>query len=301
MSVGLVWFVVGMRGAGDFARRPAHPLAPPARRRLARYGAVAGSCLAAVAALLGTADLVVARAVLIPLGLLTLAAPAAYVAYLLRRRGLTGSDRQRTVGLVLLLAASSAFWMIFAQDASVLGVFARDSTDRTVGGWQVPAAWFQSLHPLFVLLLAPLLAWLWSRRDRSPRSLPFAAALFAGGGSFVLMAGAARAAAHDAVSPLWLVGAYLLQAGGEIVVGPVGLALAARLAPPGRTGQFLGLYGLFAAFGVVLGNGLYRLTGRVPLSVYFLLCGGSVIAVAAVLATASPALDRLLRAGRPSA
>jgi POT family proton-dependent oligopeptide transporter len=97
------------------------------------------------------------------------------------------------------------------------------------------------------------------------------------------------------------VGAYLLQAGGEIVVGPVGLALAARLAPPGRTGQFLGLYGLFAAFGVVLGNGLYRLTGRVPLSVYFLLCGGSVIAVAAVLATASPALDRLLRAGRPSA
>lgn len=336
MTAGLLWFVIGMRRAGGHSYPPANPLPAPARRRLLR-AAVPAAVVAG-----GGAFLVTPGAVLVPLGLVTLLAGPAFVGYLLRAAGLTPGQRRRTVGLAWLLAASSGFWMIFAQDASVLGLFARDSIDRTVAGWQLPAAWFQSLHPLFVLLLAPIAAWSWTRAaHRAPavpvtaatpmvttgstpvltvavgsggagpavarppavapagdrrrvRSGPFAAALCAGGASFVLMAVAAWSAVDGPVSPLWLTGAYLLQAGGELVIGPAGLALAARLAPPGRTGQYLGLYGLFAAFGVVLGNQLYRLTGVLTLPTYLLLCGGLVVALSAALALAAPTLDRLL-------
>jgi proton-dependent oligopeptide transporter, POT family len=295
MAIGLVVFAVGMRGAGDFARQPANPLPVEARRRLGRLAVGAAAGLIAVVALIATAGGLSPHAVLVLLGVLTVVTPAAYVVALRRRAGLSRGDRRRTTGLVVLLAASSGFWMIFAQDASVLGVFARDNTDRTIGALDVPASWFQSLHPLFVLLMAPLFAWLWSRRDGPPRSFAFAAALLAGGGSFVVMAGAARAAADGPVSPLWLVGTYAMQAAGEMVIGPVGLALAARLAPSGRTGQYLGLYGLFAALGVVLGNRLYGLTAVLPLPWYFLLCGGSVVLIAAALFATSSTVDRLIR------
>ncbi|MGR6316980.1 peptide MFS transporter [Micromonospora soli] len=294
MVTGLVWFVVGTRGGGT--ERTAHRMSPAVRRGCVRWAVVLVVVVVTVA-LLAANRLVTAQQVLIPPGLSTLAAPAAFVAHLLRGERITGPDRRRTIGLVILLAASSCFWMIFAQDTSVLGVFARNDVDREVGGWLVPAAWFQSLHPLFVLLLAPLSAWWWGRRSRSPRTLGFAVALALAGGSFVLVAAAGR----GPVSPWWLVGAYLLQAGGEIVVGPVGLALAARLAPPGRRGQFLGLYGLFAAFGVVSGNQLYRLTGVLPLPLYFLLCGLAVVVVAVLLAAVSPRVDRLLQAGGTAA
>jgi POT family proton-dependent oligopeptide transporter len=300
MVIGLIIFVAGMRGAGDFARRPANPLpAGPLSARIHRrlrwlaLGVV--GVLVSVGVLIATAGGVTPKTVLIPLGLLTVATPAAYVVYLRRRVGLSPRDRRRTTGLVVLLAASSGFWMIFAQDASVLGVFARDSTDRTIGGLHVPASWFQSLHPLFVLVLAPLFAWLWERREGPPRSLTFVVALLAGGGSFVVMSGAARAAVHGPVSPLWLVATYAMQGAGEMVIGPIGLALAARLAPPGRTGQYLGLYGLFAALGVVVGNRLYGLTAVLPLPSYFLLCGGSVVLIAAALSATSSTVDQLIR------
>lgn len=116
--------------------------------------------------------------------------------------------------------------MLYAQSGSLLSHFAKDSTDRLILGFTVPASWFQSAHPLFILLLAPVSALLWLRlgpRVGVPRK--FGAALVLVGSSFVVMAGAALAAlGGDDVSPLWLLSVYLLQACGELALAPVAMS-----------------------------------------------------------------------------
>nr|WP_306340486.1 hypothetical protein [Streptomyces sp. AS13] len=183
------------------------------------------------------------------------------------------------------MGASAAFWMIFAQSGSVLTLFAERHTDRLVLGFDVPASWLQSAHPLFVLLLAPFVT-----RLRGGVTTKVAGSLGVAGLSFVVMAGAAFLAREQRVSVAWLIGVYLLYSLGEIVLAPAGLALAAAVAPPGFANRFLALNGMFAAVGVVLGGQLYRLTSVLPLPVYFLLMGTAVLAIGAALAARAPRL-----------
>ncbi|TJZ52156.1 MFS transporter [Streptomyces piniterrae] len=278
MVVGLGQFGFGLRAFAEVGRRPPRPVsraeARTAVRRASVVLAVAAAAVTAVA--LGVLPL---TAVLALLGLPTLTLPFVYLRTLSRR---TPVDGNRLSAFTAVMGASAAFWMIFAQSGSVLSLFAERHTDRAALGFDIPASWFQSVHPLFVLLLAPFVT-----RLRGAVTTKFAGALVAAGLSFVIMAAATVAAQDGPVSMGWLMGVYLLYSFGEIVLAPAGLALAAAVAPAGFTSRFLALNGMFAAVGVVLGGQLYRLTAVLPLSVYFLLMGTAVLAVgAAVAATA---------------
>ncbi|MGW2395946.1 peptide MFS transporter [Kitasatospora sp. NPDC001664] len=284
MLAGLVQFALGSPGLGEHGLRPARPLpraeAVRTLRRTVPAVCLAGG-LAAAAAAAGAVP--VALAVL---GLGTVLLPFWYLRALRRR-----SPEVRLGGFTALMAASSAFWMLFAQGGSVLGLFAERHTDRQVLGFEVPASWFQSAHPLFVLLAAPLVARWWRRAgERADAPVKFAAALAAAGLSFLLMATAALLALRTPVGPHWLLLVYLLHSLGELSLAPAALALAATVAPPGSTGRFLALNGLFAAVGVVAGGQLFRLTAVLPLPLYFLLLGTFVLGVGAAVALAAPRL-----------
>jgi POT family proton-dependent oligopeptide transporter len=238
-------------------------------------------------------------AVLAVLGLTTVTLPFRYLRALRRAAPPGEGNRRRLAGFTALMAASAAFWMIFAQSGSVLSLFAERHTDRDVLGFEVPASWFQSVHPLFVLLAAPFVARLW-RRAGPGADVPvkFAGALIAAGLSFVLMAVATRLAEHGPVGPYWLLLVYLLYSCGEIALAPAGLALAAAVAPPGSTSRLLAVNGLFGAVGVVVGGQLFRLTAVMPLAWYFLLLGVFVLAVGTAVALGTPRLRRMLGAMR---
>ena len=63
-----------------------------------------------------------------------------------------------------------------------------ERTDRDAFGWLVPASWFQSASPLFLLIAAPLLAVLWLRlgaRVHAPAKV--AAGLALTGSSFAVL------------------------------------------------------------------------------------------------------------------
>ncbi|MBT2493481.1 MFS transporter [Streptomyces sp. ISL-96] len=278
MAAGLAQFSIGLRSFERVGRGPARPVsreeARTAARRAAMVLAVAAVAVTAVA--LGVLPL---TAVLALLGLATLSLPFLYLRMLSRR---TPVDGKQLSAFTAVMGASAAFWMIFAQSGSVLSLFAERHTDRVVLAFEVPASWLLSVHPLFVLLLAPFVT-----RLRGAVTTKVAGALGVAGLSFVVMAGAALMAQDRPVSMGWLIGVYLLYSFGEIILAPAGLALAAAVAPPGFMSRFLALNGMFAAVGVVLGGQLYRLTAVLPLPVYFLLMGTAVLAVgAAVMATA---------------
>ncbi|WP_019869942.1 peptide MFS transporter [Salinispora oceanensis] len=271
MTIGVLRLLIGLRDFGADGLAPTSPATDLERRRVLRR---AGLGLGAVALLFAIDVAVGTFSVEHALGLLglgSLAAPVLYFRYLLRRPEFGPAERARVLGYVWVLIPSGVFWMLFSQLGSTFSLFAREETDRRVAGWEIPASWFQSLHPLFLLLVAPLSAWLWVRLgNRTLAPIKLAGGLLTSGLGFVVMAGAAAvAAAGVQVSPWWLVAAFFAQACGELTFGPVGLSVTAEIAPPGYASQMMGLYFLGAACGAGLGGQLSRLIEVVPQPAYF--------------------------------
>ncbi len=95
------------------------------------------------------------------------------------------------------------FWAIFEQAGVTIALFGLELTRAELFGWSFPVAWYQSLNPLFVILLAPLFAILWLRLgSRQPSSpVKFALGLFFLGLSFLLMVPAAMLTADRPRQP----------------------------------------------------------------------------------------------------
>ncbi len=186
---------------------------------------------------------------------------AAYFAYLLLFAGLSNVERRRIVVLLVLVLASAAFWAGYEQAGSSLNLFAERHTQRIIGAYEFPAGWFQAVPAVFVILLAPLMAWLWTAMAARGHELSvitkFALALVGMALGFLVMAGAARmVGANGSAGPLWLVLTYLLHTIGELALSPVGMSATTRLAPRRFSGQAMGLWFTSLALGNLLASRL---------------------------------------------
>jgi POT family proton-dependent oligopeptide transporter len=146
------------------------------------------------------------------------------------------------------------FWAGFEQAGSSLTLFADRATRLTVFGVTYPSGLFQFVEPGFVIIFAPIFAWLWIRLGpREPSSpLKFTLGLVFLSLSFALIVPAAHLYERSGgrVSPWWLVGLYFLQMVGELCLSPVGLSMVTKLSPKRVVGIMMGVW--FAATG--LGN-----------------------------------------------
>ncbi len=178
-------------------------------------------------------------------------------AYLFLFAGLTNDERKGIVVILVLFIFSVVFWSAFEQAPTSLNLFARDFTDRTVFGWEMPASWFQSVESFFVILFAPMLAVLWTRLGSRGRDLSsptkFALGLALAGGGFLLMVAAANRVASGGaatrVSMLWLIGSYACQGLGELSLSPVGMSSMTKLAPRRFAGLTMGVWFTSLALG----------------------------------------------------
>ena len=177
-----------------------------------------------------------------------------FFAYLLILANHTKLEKRRLVVIFWLFILSAIFWSGFEQAGSSLNLFARDSTDRMIGGWELPASWLQSVNSTFIIILAPVFGSLWitlARLKRNPSiPLKFAIGLLGlAGGFFVIAWGAANSEEGSLVSPVWLVVMYFLFTVGELSLSPVGLSSITKLAPTGRVGQMMGVWFIGTALG----------------------------------------------------
>jgi len=183
------------------------------------------------------------------LGWLLLIISVAVFAWLIFGRSWSAIERKRAVAILVLFVSSAIFWAAYEQAGSSLNLFAERNTDRRVLGWEFPASWFQFVQPVFVILLAPVFAWLWlALRHREP-SIPakFAGGLLLGGLAFALLVPAA--AGGKMASPWWLTGTYFLQTLGELCLSPVGLSAMTKLAPARVAGFVMGVWFLSISIG----------------------------------------------------
>ena len=169
------------------------------------------------------------------------------------RGQLSRPERLRVSVIVIICVAAALFWAGFEQAGSSFNLFAERYTQRQFG-FEIPTSWFQSLGPIFVITLAPVMAALWVRLGRKnlDPSLPmkFGLGLLLLALGFAVMAGAAVFVARgQKVLPTWLTLTYLLHTFGELCVSPVGLSSVTKLAPKHLTGQMMGAWFLATSLG----------------------------------------------------
>jgi POT family proton-dependent oligopeptide transporter len=172
---------------------------------------------------------------------------------------LTRTETRRVIVIGILFVASALFWAGYEQAGSSLNLFAKNFTSRSVEALklELAAGWFQSVAPLFVITLAPVVAAVWvglARRGIAP-SLPAKfgwGLLLLGGGFLVVSLGAGRALQLGKVGPGWLIMTYFLHVLGELLVSPVGLSSVTKLAPARLVGQMMGIWFLGSSLGNLL-------------------------------------------------
>ncbi|MFX5521964.1 MFS transporter, partial [Acinetobacter baumannii] len=76
-------------------------------------------------------------------------------------------DKFKIIVCFVLLATSALFWSAFEQKPTSFNLFAQDYTDRIVFGFEIPTVWFQSINALFIIVFAPVTAWLWTKLGKS--------------------------------------------------------------------------------------------------------------------------------------
>jgi POT family proton-dependent oligopeptide transporter len=179
---------------------------------------------------------------------------AVYFAYLFSFAGLTGLERKRALMMLVLFLACALFWSGFEQAGSSFNLFADRYTDRKLGGFEVPAGWFQSLNPIFIVVFAPMFSALWVQlgaRNLDPSApTKFVLGLLGMAFGFVILAEAARlVAAGNMVGMGWLTSVYLIHTFGELCLSPVGLSAFSKLAPARLVSQSLGVWFMGTALG----------------------------------------------------
>jgi len=203
-----------------------------------------------------------------------------------------GPDGRRAVlGLLGVAALVILFRIAYEQSGNTIALWADGHTDRTVHlgdrAMIIPATWFQSINPLLIFCLTPVLTLWWTSQARSGREPAPLRKMTIGSGlaglAFLLMLGAARQAELQGVASwAWLVGFFLLLTLGELFVLPIGLSLFSQLAPPQIASLMIGVWYMAKFAGSLAAGWLGTQWQLLPPSLFFSI--GAAFAFAAALA-----------------
>jgi POT family proton-dependent oligopeptide transporter len=198
-----------------------------------------------------------------------------------------------------MFLASAAFWSLYQQQFTVVTIYSDQRLDRTLFGWEMPVSWVQSINPVFIIVLSGVFAALWTRLGPRQPSTPikFAAGTVIMGLAFLLFLPLAGGGPHSAPL-LALVGILLVFTVAELLLSPVGLSAATKLAPDAFRTQMIALFFLSIALGTAAAGTLAKYYSEDAEVVYFGVLGAIAIALGLALAALTPVIRRLMNGER---
>ncbi len=216
------------------------------------------------------------------------------------RTPLTRDDRRMLGALLILFVPTSFFWATYEQQGNTLALWADAQTDRTIDlvfwSGEIPAALFQSLNPLMILLFTPplLALWVWqAKRGSEPSTLTkMALGCFGVTLANLIMVAAALHAGDGKASWLWLLGYFVVITVGELYISPIGLSLVSKVAPTRMVSMMMGVWLATSFTGNFIAGWLGSSWSRMDKPHFFLM----IAAIAALAGLAIAAFNRPLRA-----
>lgn len=287
MAVGLIQYVA-MRGSTLKGIGVTVPNPLPRPRRLPYLG-VGVLIVVLVVAALATGLIPLESLASIVTGIAVVGAIALFV-ILLGSAKTKADERSRVISFIPMFVASVAFWALFQQQFTVIAIYSDQRLDRTLGGWEMPASWVQSINPLFIIIFAAVFATLWVKLGNRQPSTPmkFALANLIMGVAYLVFL---VFVGHASTPLLGIVGILFLFTMAELLLSPVGQSLVTKLAPEAFKTQMVALFFLTVSIGSALSGvlaGYYDPTDPAAERSYFLVLGVASIAVAVVIALLSP-------------
>ncbi|MDF2561147.1 MAG: transporter [Microbacterium sp.] len=295
MTLGLIQYAFGRKALPAVVRAVPNPL-PRSRYPLVAIIAVAALVVIAVLVLIGViradnlATLVIGGTVI---------AAVAYFAVILSSRRIDGTERSRVWAFLPLFVTSVAFWSLYQQQFTVLTVYSDKRLDRNILGWEMPVSWVQSINPIFIIILSGVFAAIWTKLGKRQPSTPmkFALAAIIMGSAFLLFLPFAGGGPNS--TPLLaIVGILFVFTVAELLISPVGLSVATKLAPAAFHTQMVALFFLSIALGTAISGWLvqfYNPDDEVP---YFSILGGIAIVVGIGLLLSVKPVLKLMRGVR---
>ena len=173
-------------------------------------------------------------------------------------------EKQRISVIFILLIFAVFFWAGFEQAGSSLSLYTDKYIDRSIGSFEIPTSWFQSVNPLFIVTLAPLFTLFWAspigRRLTTPVKMGIGMIILGVGFLFMIGAVAERSANGDVddvnnkAALMWLIMTYLLHTIGELCISPVGLSVVTKLSPPKLASVLMAVWMLSSFFANIVGG-----------------------------------------------
>ncbi len=182
------------------------------------------------------------------------------------------TQKSRITAILVVIVFSIVFWMPYSQGFSSMSVFALDFMDKQLYQFELPAAWVLSSESFFLIILAPVLSWLYKylqriNKDPSP-SVKTALGLIFMAVCFAIMMFATRnlphGATHAEISFLYPITGYFFMAVGEMLLAPIGLSLISRLAPKRYTGLLIGIWYVCVGISFYIGGLFAGLIEKIP-------------------------------------
>ncbi len=176
-----------------------------------------------------------------------------------------GRERDRMLAALYFILAQIPFWALFEQAGSSLNLFTDRLVDRTMLGMTVPAPVFQSLNAGFIIIFAPIMAWLWivlARRNLNPSTpVKFAIGVFLAGLGFLALVGGIKLSGNGMTAVYFIFLIYWIHTVGELMVSPVGLSAVTKLAPARAVGMTMGAWFLYSGLSNYLAGLIASTTG----------------------------------------
>jgi proton-dependent oligopeptide transporter, POT family len=304
MAIGVVTFISGKSRLRSFGSLPAMSPLHDRGEALTFYTLLYGGIIVCIGALLflfrfpGETDLILAIA--------SLAILIVVVYFLLKEKP---AQRNKMIACLILILISVGFWAIYNQTFTSLMLYADRNMNKEFLGITIDAEFTQFFNPFFIVLFSPILSRLWillhkkKHNPSTPTKFSFGV-LFMALGFFFLGFGGVYFGQNGETSSYWLMGSYLLQTIGELLLSPIGLSMITTLSPKHLVGMMMGVWFLTQAAAFAIGGGLATLSSiskntptEVALGIYdkaFFIYGGLSLLLAVLSFILIPYLKRLI-------
>ena len=166
-------------------------------------------------------------------------------------------EKRDLSNIILYILLFTFFCSLFEQAGSSLMLFFDKAVDRRIMGIELPSSTLLSLGPVFVLICGPLLVLFSEKILERNKSIDGLIKLGIGfiltGLSFLILALSCDQA-NTLVSPIWVVGAILVQTLGELWIVPIGFSNISKLSPPRFRSLMMSFWLMAIAYGHYLGG-----------------------------------------------